>query len=163
VLINNAGITKDNLAIRMNKTEWSEVIDVNLTSTFLMCQEAIKIMIKNKTGSIVNISSIVAHLGNVGQVNYASSKAGIIALSKSLAREYAKKNIRINCISPGFIETDMTLILKDEKKKLLLNNIPMGRMGMGEDIANAVLFLASDMSNYITGETLHVNGGMYMS
>jgi len=163
VLINNAGVTKDNLAIRMNKLEWSEVIDINLTSSFLMCKEAIKIMLKNKSGSIINISSIVAHIGNAGQVNYASSKAAIIAMSKSLAREYAKKNIRINCISPGFIETDMTLVLKEEQKKLLLNNIPMDRMGTGQDIANAVIYLASDMSSYVTGETLHVNGGMYMS
>ena len=163
VLINNAGITKDNLAIRMNKAEWSDVIDLNLTSSFLMCQEAIKRMIKYKNGSIINISSVVAHLGNVGQVNYASSKAAIIAMSKSLAKEYAKKNIRINCISPGFIETDMTASLKDEHKKILLNNIPMGKMGAGDDIANAVVFLASDLSNYITGETLHVNGGMYMA
>ena len=163
VLINNAGITKDNLAIRMNKAEWSDVIDLNLTSSFLMCQEAIKRMIKYKNGSIINISSVVAHLGNVGQVNYASSKAAIIAMSKSLAKEYAKKNIRINCISPGFIETDMTASLKEEHKKILLNNIPMGKMGTGDDIANAVVFLASDASNYITGETLHVNGGMYMA
>jgi len=163
VLINNAGVTKDNLAIRMNKLEWSEVIDINLTSSFLMCQEAIKIMLKNKSGSIVNISSIVAHIGNAGQVNYASSKAAIIAMSKSLAREYAKKNIRINCISPGFIETDMTLVLKEEQKRLLLNNIPLGRMGIGQDIANAAVYLASDMSSYVTGETLHINGGMYMS
>jgi 3-oxoacyl-[acyl-carrier protein] reductase len=163
VLINNAGITRDNLAIRMNKAEWSDVIDLNLTSSFLMCQQAIKRMIKYKNGSIINISSVVAHLGNVGQVNYASSKAAIIAMSKSLAKEYAKKNIRINCISPGFIETDMTASLKEEHKKILLNNIPMGKMGTGEDIANAVVFLASDVSNYITGETLHVNGGMYMA
>ena len=163
VLINNAGITKDNLAIRMNKAEWSDVIDLNLTSSFLLCQEAIKRMIKYKNGSIINISSVVAHLGNVGQANYASSKAAIIAMSKSLAKEYAKKNIRINCISPGFIETDMTASLKEEHKKILLNNIPMGKMGAGDDIANAVVFLASDLSNYITGETLHVNGGMYMA
>ena len=163
VLINNAGITRDNLAIRMNKGEWSDVIDINLTSSFLMCQEAIKRMIKSKKGSIINISSVVAHTGNAGQVNYASSKAAIIAMSKSLAKEYAKKNIRINCISPGFIKTDMTAELKEEYKKNLLSNIPLGRMGTGDDIANAVLFLASDISNYITGETLHVNGGMYMA
>jgi len=163
VLINNAGITKDNLAIRMSKTEWSDVINLNLTSSFLMCQESIKRMIKNKKGSIINISSVVAHLGNAGQVNYASSKAAIIAMSKSLAKEYAKKNIRINCISPGFIETDMTASLKEEHKKILLNNIPMAKMGSGDDIANAVVFLASDLSNYITGETLHINGGMYMA
>ena len=162
VLINNAGITRDNLAIRMGKDEWSQVINVNLTACFLMCQESIKLMLKNKSGSIVNISSIVAHLGNAGQVNYASSKAALIAMSKSLAREYAKKNIRVNCISPGFIESDMTAILKEEQKNMLLNSIPMGKMGAGEDIANAVVFLASNLSNYITGETLHVNGGMYM-
>ena len=120
-------------------------------------------MLKNKSGSIVNVSSIVAHLGNAGQVNYASSKAALIAMSKSLAREYAKKNIRVNCISPGFIESDMTAILKEEQKNMLLNSIPMGKMGVGEDIANAVLFLASNLSNYVTGETLHVNGGMYMT
>ena len=128
-----------------------------------MCQESIKLMLKNKSGSIVNISSIVANLGNAGQVNYASSKAALIAMSKSLAREYAKKNIRVNCISPGFIESDMTAILKEEQKNMLLNSIPMGKMGAGEDIANAVLFLASNLSNYVTGETLHVNGGMYMA
>ena len=120
-------------------------------------------MLKNKSGSIVNVSSIVAHLGNAGQVNYASSKAALIAMSKSLAREYAKKNIRVNCISPGFIESDMTAILKEEQKNMLLNSIPMGKMGAGEDIANAVVFLASNLSNYVTGETLHVNGGMYMA
>ena len=120
-------------------------------------------MLKNKSGSIVNISSIVAHLGNAGQVNYASSKAALIAMSKSLAREYAKKNIRVNCISPGFIESDMTAILKEEQKNMLLSSIPMGKMGVGEDIASAVVFLASNLSNYITGETIHVNGGMYMA
>ena len=162
VLINNAGITRDNLAIRMSKDEWSKVIDVNLTSSFLMSQEAIKLMLKSKKGSIVNITSVVAHLGNAGQVNYASSKAALIAMSKSLAREYAKKNIRVNCISPGFIETDMTSVLKEDQKAMLLNNIPMGKMGLGNDIANGAIFLASDMSSYITGETIHINGGMYM-
>jgi 3-oxoacyl-[acyl-carrier protein] reductase len=163
ILINNAGITKDNLAIRMNKDEWTKVIDINLTSSFLMSQEAIKILIKNKNGSIINISSVVAHLGNAGQVNYASSKAALIAMSKSLAREYAKKNIRINCISPGFIESDMTSVLKDEHKEILLKNIPMAKMGKGEDIANAAIFLSSNLASYITGETIHVNGGMYMA
>ena len=163
ILINNAGITKDNLAIRMNKAEWTKVIDINLTSSFLMSQEAIKVLIKNKSGSIINISSVVAHLGNAGQVNYASSKAALIAMSKSLAREYAKKNIRINCISPGFIESDMTSALKDEHKKILLNNVPMSKMGKGEDVANAAIFLSSNLASYITGETIHVNGGMYMA
>ena len=120
-------------------------------------------MIKNKSGSIINISSVVAHIGNPGQVNYSSSKAALIAMSKSLAREYAKKNIRINCISPGFIDSDMTSSLKDEYKNALLSNIPMGKMGLGEDIANGVVFLASELSSYVTGETLHINGGMYMS
>ena len=163
VLINNAGITKDNLAIRMSKEDWSQVIDLNLTSSFLMCQEAIKAMIKNKSGSIINITSVVAHLGNAGQVNYTSSKAAVIAMSKSLAREYAKKNIRINCISPGFIESDMTSVLKDDYKNILLKTIPMEKMGTGEDVANGVVFLASEISKYITGETLHINGGMYMA
>ena len=163
ILVNNAGITRDNLAIRMDTAEWTSVINVNLTSAFILCQESIKVMLKNKSGSIINISSIVAHTGNPGQTNYASSKAAIIAMSKSFAKEYAKKNIRINCISPGFIDTDMTNVLKEEQKKYLLNNIPMGKMGMGEDIANGVVFLASDISSYITGETLHINGGMYMS
>lgn len=163
ILVNNAGITKDNLAIRMSIDEWTSVINVNLTSTYMLCQESIKVMLKNKYGSIINISSIVAHTGNPGQANYAASKAAIIAMSKSLAKEYAKKNIRVNCISPGFIETDMTNVLKEDQKKSLLNNIPMEKMGTGEDIANGVVFLASDMSRYITGETLHINGGMYMS
>ena len=163
VLINNAGITKDNLALRMTMEEWTTVLNVNLTSSFLMCQESIKYMIKNKSGSIINITSVVAHLGNPGQVNYASSKAGLIAMSKSLAKEYAKKNIRVNCISPGFIESDMTSVLKEEHKIALLKGIPMNKMGSGEDIANGVVFLASDISSCITGETLHINGGMYMA
>lgn len=163
VLINNAGITRDNIAIRMSEMDWSDVMNINLTSSFFMCQEAIKLMLKNKGGSIINISSVVAHTGNPGQANYASSKAALIGLSKSLAREYAKKNIRINCISPGFIQSDMTSVLKEEQHKTILNGIPMNKMGLAEDIANGVVFLASDMSSYITGETLHINGGMYMS
>ena len=163
VLINNAGITRDNIAIRMSEMDWSDVMNINLTSSFFMCQEAIKLMLKNKGGSIINISSVVAHTGNPGQANYASSKAALIGLSKSLAREYAKKNIRINCISPGFIQSDMTSVLKEEQQKTILNSIPMNKMGLAEDIANGAVFLASDMSSYITGETLHINGGMYMS
>ena len=163
ILVNNAGVTKDNLAIRMNLEEWNKVININLTSGFLLSQQAIKFMIKNKKGSIINISSVVGHTGNVGQVNYSSSKSGLVSMSKTLAREYAKKNIRINCVSPGFIETDMTSVLKDEHKKMLLEQIPMGKMGNPEDISNVVSFLASDYSSYITGETIHVNGGMYMS
>jgi len=163
ILVNNAGITKDNLAIRMSLEEWNRVIDVNLTSSFLLSQQSIKFMIKNKKGSIINISSVVAHTGNPGQANYASSKGALVAMTKSLAREYAKKNIRVNCVSPGFIETDMTGALKDEHKKALLEQIPLTRMGKPEDISNIVCFLASDYASYITGETIHVNGGMYMA
>ena len=163
VLINNAGITSDNLSIRLAEENWKKVIDINLTSTFLMCKQTIKKMLKNKQGKIINITSIVAHTGNVGQANYAASKAGIIGFSKSLALEYAKKNINVNCISPGFIKTDMTDKINEEFKKMLVSKIPSGSLGKGEDVANSAVFLASDMSDYITGETIHVNGGMYMS
>jgi len=163
ILINNAGITKDNLTLRMKEEEWKDVIDVNLNSVFFTCQTAIKAMIKNKSGSIVNITSVVGHTGNAGQANYTASKAGVVAMTKSLAKEYAKKNIRVNCVSPGFISTDMTKDLKEEYKNELLKNIPINRLGTGEDIANAVIFLCSDDSSYITGETIHVNGGMYMA
>ena len=162
-IINNAGITQDNLAIRMNLDEWKKVVDINLTSTFLMCKFAIKKMLKNKSGKIINITSVVGHTGNVGQANYTASKAGIIAMSKSLAIEYAKKNININCISPGFIKTAMTDKIDDKFKDAIVSKIPSGRLGEPEDIANAVLFLASNQSDYINGETLHVNGGMYMA
>ena len=162
-LINNAGITQDNLAIRMTLEEWKKVIDINLTSTFLMSKSAIKKMLKNKSGKIINITSVVGHTGNLGQANYTASKAGIIAMSKSLAIEYAKKNININCISPGFIKTAMTDKIDEKFKEIIISKIPSARLGEPEDIANAVLFLASDQSNYINGETLHVNGGMYMA
>ena len=162
-LINNAGITKDNLAIRMSIDEWKKVIDINLTSTFLMSKFAIKKMLKNKSGKIVNIASVVGHTGNIGQANYTASKAGIVAMSKSLAIEYAKKNININCISPGFIKTAMTDKIDDKFKEAIISKIPSARLGEPDDIANAVLFLASDYSDYINGETLHVNGGMYMA
>ena len=163
ILINNAGITKDNLAIRMNNTEWSKVIDINLTSTFLLSKFAIKKMLKNKKGKILNISSVVAHTGNIGQANYTASKAGVIAMSKSLAAEYGKKNIKINCVSPGFISSEMTDNLNDEYKNLLKSKISLGRFGEGKDVANIVVFLCSDLADYITGETIHVNGGMYFS
>ncbi len=163
ILVNNAGITKDNLTLRMKEEEWNDVINVNLNSVFLTCQYAIKSMIKNKSGSIVNITSVVGHTGNAGQANYTASKAGVVAMTKSLAKEYAKKNIRLNCVSPGFIETDMTNELKEEYKVELMKNIPINRLGSGEDIAKAVVFLALDDSSYITGETIHVNGGMYMA
>ena len=162
-IINNAGITQDNLAIRMSLDEWQKVININLTSTFLMSKFAIKKMLKNKSGKIVNITSVVGHTGNLGQANYTASKAGIVAMSKSLAIEYAKKNININCISPGFIKTAMTDKIEDKFKEIIISKIPSARLGEPDDIANAVLFLISDQSNYINGETLHVNGGMYMS
>ena len=162
-IVNNAGITQDNLAIRMSIDEWQKVININLTSTFLMSKFAIKKMLKNKSGKIVNITSVVGHTGNLGQANYTASKAGIVAMSKSLAIEYAKKNININCISPGFIKTAMTDKIDDKFKEVIVSKIPSARLGEPEDIANAVLFLSSDQSNYINGETLHVNGGMYMA
>ena len=163
ILINNAGITLDNLSIRLSEENWKKVIDVNLTSTFLMCKFAIKKMLKKKSGKIINITSIVGHTGNMGQSNYAASKAGVVAFSKSLSIEYAKKNININCVSPGFIKTDMTDKIGEEFKKILISKIPSGRLGSSEDVSNCVAFLASDMANYIYGETIHVNGGMYMA
>ena len=162
-IVNNAGITQDNLAIRMSLDEWQKVININLTSTFLMSKFAIKKMLKNKSGKIVNITSVVGHTGNLGQANYTASKAGIVAMSKSLAIEYAKKNININCISPGFIKTAMTDKIDDKFKEVIVSKIPSARLGEPDDIANAVLFLSSDESSYINGETLHVNGGMYMA
>ena len=163
ILVNNAGITLDNLSIRLTEDNWKKVIDINLTSTFLMCKYTIKKMLKKKYGRIVNITSIVGHTGNLGQANYAASKAGIIAFSKSLAIEYAKKNINVNCVSPGFIKTEMTDKINEEFKKNLINKIPSGDLGTGQDVSNCVAFLASDMANYINGETIHVNGGMYMA
>ena len=162
-IINNAGITQDNLAIRMSLEEWQKVININLTSTFLLSKFAIKKMLKNKSGKIVNITSVVGHTGNLGQANYTASKAGIVAMSKSLAIEYAKKNININCISPGFIKTAMTDKIDEKFKEVIISKIPSARLGEPDDIANAVLFLSSEQSNYINGETIHVNGGMYMA
>ena len=162
-LVNNAGITQDNLAIRMSLDEWQKVININLTSTFLMSKFAIKKMLKNKSGKIVNITSVAGHTGNLGQANYTASKAGIVAMSKSLAIEYAKKNININCISPGFIKTAMTDKIDEKFKEVIVSKIPSARLGEPDDIANAVLFLSSSQSDYINGETLHVNGGMYMA
>ena len=163
ILVNNAGITLDNLSIRLTEENWKKVLEINLTSTFLMCKFSIKKMLKKKYGKIVNITSIVGHTGNFGQANYAASKAGIIAFSKSLALEYAKKKININCVSPGFIQTEMTEQINEEFKKSLISKIPSGTLGNAEDVSNCVVFLASEMSKYINGETLHVNGGMYMS
>jgi len=163
VLVNNAGKNMDNLSLRMKIDEWKKIIDINLTSTFLLSKNAIKKMLKNKYGKIVNITSIVGHTGNLGQSNYSASKAGIIGMSKSLAIEYAKKNININCVSPGFIQSKMTDNIAENIKTMLTSKIPMSKLGTGDDVANTVAFLASDAASYITGETIHVNGGMYMS
>ena len=163
ILVNNAGVNVDNLSLRMKDEEWKRVIDINLSSTFLLTKHSIKKMLKNKFGRIVNITSIVGHTGNLGQSNYSASKSGIIGMSKSLAIEYAKKNITINCVSPGFIQTAMTMNIAEKVRLFLTSRIPMGRLGTGEDVSNCVAFLSSDESSYITGETIHVNGGMYMS
>ena len=163
ILINNAGITKDNLSIRMKDDELNKVIDVNLKSTFFISKNVIKKMLKSKKGKIINITSVVGHTGNIGQANYAASKAGIIGMSKSLALEYGKKNITINCVSPGFIISDMTDKIVEEHKELLKSRISLNKFGDPKDVANTVAFLCSNMSDYITGETIHVNGGMYFS
>ena len=163
ILINNAGINADNLSLRMKVEEWKKVVDVNLTSTFLLSKYAIKKMLKNKFGRVVNITSVVGHTGNLGQSNYAASKAGIIGMSKSLAIEYAKKNITVNCVSPGFIVSDMTTNIAEKVKLYLTSRIPMGKLGTGEDVSNCAAFLSSEQASYVTGETIHVNGGMYMS
>jgi len=163
ILINNAGRNVDNLSLRMKEEEWKNVIDINLTSTFLLSKYSIRQMLKQKHGRIVNITSIVGHTGNVGQSNYAASKAGIIGMSKSLAIEYAKKNITVNCVSPGFIVSNMTMNIAEKFKLMLTSRIPMGKLGTGEDVSNCVAFLSSDQASYITGETIHVNGGMYMT
>ena len=163
ILINNAGTNADNLSLRMKVEEWKKVVDVNLTSTFLLSKYAIKKMLKNKFGRVVNVTSVVGHTGNLGQSNYAASKAGIIGMSKSLAIEYAKKNITVNCVSPGFIVSDMTMNIAEKVKLYLTSRIPMGKLGTGEDVSNCVAFLSSEQASYVTGETMHVNGGMYMS
>ena len=163
VLINNAGITQDNLSIRMKEEEWKKVIDINLSSTFLITKNVIKKMLKSKNGKIINVTSGVGHSGNIGQANYAASKAGIIAMSKSLALEYGKKNIKINCVSPGFIKSEMTDKINLEHAELLKSRISLNKFGNPEDVANTIAFLSSNLSDYITGETIHVNGGMYFS
>ena len=163
ILINNAGVNMDNLSLRMKDDEWKKVIDINLTSTFFLSKHAIKKMLKNKFGRIVNITSVVGHTGNLGQANYSASKAGIIGMSKSLAMEYAKKNITVNCVAPGFIVSDMTINIAEKVKMYLTSRIPMGKLGTGEDVSNCVAFLSSEQASYVTGETIHVNGGMYMS
>ena len=163
ILINNAGVNVDNLSLRMKDDEWKKVIDINLTSTFLLSKYSIKNMLKNKFGRVVNITSIVGHTGNLGQSNYSASKSGIIGMSKSLAIEYAKKNITVNCVSPGFIVSEMTDAIAEKVKLNLISRIPMAKLGTADDVSNCVAFLSSDSAAYVTGETIHVNGGMYMS
>ncbi len=162
ILVNNAGITRDNIILRMKDNEWDDVIRINLTGTFNCTRAVIKGMVKSRHGRIISIASIVGLMGNVGQANYAASKAGIIGFTKSVAREYANRGITANAIAPGFIETDMTKKLPDEVRNELLKQIPMGKLGTTEDVANAVRFLASDEAKYITGQVINVNGGMYM-
>ena len=162
ILVNNAGITRDNILLRMKDEEWDRVIKINLTGTFNCTKAVIKGMVKNRGGRIVSIASVVGAMGNIGQANYAASKAGIIGFTKSIAREYANRGITANAIAPGFIETDMTKALSDEVRDALIKQIPMGRLGMPEDVAHVVEFLASDEAAYITGQVIHVNGGMYM-
>ena len=163
VLINNAGITLDNLSIRMKDEEWKKVIDLNLTSTFLITKNVIKKMLKYRNGKIINVTSVVGHSGNIGQANYAASKAGIIAMSKSMALEYGKKNITVNCVSPGFIISNMTNKITEEHTELLKSRISLNKFGNPDDVANTIAFLSSNLADYITGETIHVNGGMYFS
>ncbi len=163
ILVNNAGVTRDGLAIRMKDEEWAHVLDVNLTASFRLCRSALKSMMKQRRGRIINISSVVGVTGNAGQINYAASKAGLIGLSKSLAQEVASRGITVNCIAPGFITSAMTEGLSTTVKEKILSSVPQGRMGAPEEIAAAVVYLASSEAGYITGQTLHVNGGMLMS
>ena len=162
ILINNAGITRDNIVLRMQEDEWDNVIDVHLNGQYLLIKSFIKKMVKNRWGRIINISSTSAVLGNKGQANYAAAKAGIEAMSRSLARELGSRNINVNCVAPGFIETDMTKEISEGNEDLLASQIPLGRLGKPDEIAEVVGFLASDQANYITGQTIHVNGGLYM-
>ncbi|MFT5296110.1 MAG: 3-oxoacyl-[acyl-carrier protein] reductase [Colwellia sp.] len=162
ILVNNAGITRDNLFMRMKDDEWQDIIDTNLSSVFKISKAVIRSMMKKRNGRIINIGSVVGTMGNAGQVNYATAKAGLLGFTKSLAREVASRGITVNTVSPGFIDTDMTQTLTDEQKEGIFSQVPANRLGKPEEIANAVVFLASDGAAYITGETLHVNGGMYM-
>ena len=162
VLVNNAGINQDSLFLRMNIEKWDNVLNVNLRSNFILTNILLKNMIKNKYGRIINITSVVCHTGNFGQSNYTASKSGIIGMSKSVAQEVAKRNITVNCISPGFIETQMTDSLTESQKEAILSNIPMAKYGSPNDVANCATFLASEKASYITGQTIHVNGGLLM-
>ena len=163
ILVNNAGITRDNLALRMKDAEWDEVIQTNLQAVFRLSRAVMRGMMKARWGRIINITSVVGASGNAGQANYAAAKAGVVGMTKSLARELGSRNITVNCVAPGFIDTDMTRALSDEQKEALLANIPLGRLGMPQDVAAAVAYLASPGGDYVTGAVLHVNGGMYMS
>jgi len=163
ILVNNAGITRDNLALRMKDADWDEVIEVNLRAIFRLSRAVMRGMMKARWGRIINITSVVGAAGNPGQANYAAAKAGVVGMTKSLAREIGSRNITVNCVAPGFIDTDMTRALSDEQRKVLLENIPLGRLGTAQDVAAAVAYLASPGGGYVTGAVLHVNGGMYMS
>jgi 3-oxoacyl-[acyl-carrier protein] reductase len=162
ILVNNAGVTRDNLSLRMKDEEWSQVIDVNLTATFRLIRGAMKGMLKRRAGRVINITSVVGTMGNPGQANYCASKAGIAGMTKAIAQEIASRNVTVNCIAPGFIKTAMTNALNEEQQKRITGNIPAGRFGLPEDVAGSVLFLASDAAGYITGQTIHVNGGLLM-
>jgi 3-oxoacyl-[acyl-carrier protein] reductase len=162
ILVNNAGITRDNLLMRMKADEWDDVIATNLSGVYRLCKACLRGMMKAKNGRIINIASVIGIMGNAGQSNYAAAKAGIIGFSKSLAREIGSRNITVNVVAPGFIDTDMTRVLPEDQRNTMLQQVPLGRLGEGDDIANAVVFLASPAAAYVTGETLHVNGGMLM-
>lgn len=162
ILVNNAGITRDNLLVRMKDEEWDDIMETNLKSVFRLCRAVVRPMMKARSGRIINISSVVGSIGNLGQSNYAATKAGLFGFSKSLAREVGSRNITVNCIAPGFIDTDMTRSLTNEQQQSLIQHVPLGRLGRPEEVANAVVFLASPAAGYITGTTLHVNGGMHM-
>ena len=163
ILVNNAGITKDNLFMRMSDEEFNSVIDINLTATFRLCRASLRGMMKARWGRIINITSVVGHSGNPGQGNYTAAKAGVLAMSKSLAMEVASRNITVNCVAPGFIETAMTDKLNDEQQARILTMVPMARMGQGGEIAAGVVYLASNEASYVTGTTLHINGGSFMA
>ncbi|PKO63385.1 MAG: 3-oxoacyl-ACP reductase, partial [Betaproteobacteria bacterium HGW-Betaproteobacteria-17] len=163
ILVNNAGITRDNLLMRMKDEEWDDILATNLTSVFRLSRAVLRAMMKARTGRIISIASVVGAMGNAGQTNYSAAKAGIMGFTKSLAREVGSRNVTVNCVAPGFIDTDMTRALPDAQRQALLAHIPLGRLGAAEDIAQAVAFLASPAAGYISGTTLHVNGGMYMA